>query len=61
MFLKEWSDSYVSDVAEDLIEIAKASKIYVKVYGHYEFEFEMSKDQIYAFKEMMQLYNTLKQ
>ena len=61
MFLKEWSDSYVSDVAEDLIEISKASKIYVKVYGHYEFEFEMSKDQIYAFKEMMQLYNTLKQ
>lgn len=58
--LKEWSDSYVTDEAESLLEIAKSSKIYVKVYGAYDLEFEMTKDQTYAFKEIMQTYNSLK-
>ena len=58
--LKEWSDSFVSNEAETLLEIAKANKIYVKLYGQYDLEFEMSKEQTYAFKEMMQLYNSLK-
>ena len=61
MVLKEWSDSYVGDVADDLLEIAKANKIYVKLYGDSDsIEFEMSKEQTYAFKEMMQMYNSLK-
>ena len=59
--LREWSDSYVGDAADDLLEIAKANKIYVKIYGQSDdIEFEMSKEQTYAFKEMMQMYNSLK-
>lgn len=60
MVLKEWADSFVTNEAETLLEIAKANKIYVKVYGQYDLEFEMSKDQTYAFKEIMQMYNSLK-
>lgn len=59
--LREWSDSYVGDAADDLLEIAKANKIFVKIYGQSDdIEFEMSKEQTYAFKEMMQMYNSLK-
>ena len=57
--LKEWADNNVNDIAKELTKIAESSSIFVKFYGKYPFEFNMTGQQTAAFKEIIARYNSL--
>lgn len=54
----EWADVKVTDQQiVNLTKILKSNKIFIKLHGKYPEEFEMTKEQLLAFREIMSLYN----
>ncbi len=57
--IQEWADNNVNDIDNELTEIAESDSIFVKFYGKYPYEFEMTAEQTAAFKEIIARYNSL--
>lgn len=59
--ITEWSDNYVGDMDNQFIKLAKANTIRVKFYGKYPYEFDMNEEQLNAFKDIISLYESMRQ
>ena len=58
--IMEWVDILVNSEVDNLRKLLKSKTIYVKLHGKYPREWEMTKEQKTIFKEMLDLYDSLK-
>ena len=58
--IEEWSDDNLTSSSERLIALAQAGSIFVKFYGRYNGEFEMTPLQLKIFKEVIARYQELR-